>query len=59
MDEAKLHAYKMGYDCGMRGANEDNCNFRIFSAREYTREWERGKKDAEIVKQKLAPHFNP
>lgn len=47
-----LDAYKMGYDCGMNGANQINCNFRIFGSPESTREWERGKEQAEIDKKK-------
>jgi hypothetical protein len=42
----KSYAYKMGYDCGKNGANTTNCHFSIFSSKENTKEWERGKKDA-------------
>jgi len=41
------HAYKMGYDCGKNGATEENCHFTIFGTKEGTKEWERGKRDAE------------
>lgn len=43
-------AYALGYSCGMNGANTTNCNFRAFSTPENTRAWERGKKDAEEIK---------
>jgi len=43
----KEYAYKMGYDCGLNGSNLTNCAFNIFSSTENTKEWERGKKDAE------------
>lgn len=43
-------AYEHGYDCGINGANQTNCNFTIFSTPEKTKEWERGKKDAEKSK---------
>lgn len=46
MDELR-HAYEMGLDCGTNGPNIVNCNFRIFATPEQTKEWERGKKDAE------------
>lgn len=41
------HAYKMGYDCGINGANKTNCHFSIFSSPENTKAWEKGKSDAE------------
>jgi len=47
----KSYAYKMGYDCGLNGANETNCNFGIFSTPENTKLWEEGKKDADKVKE--------
>ena len=37
--------YDMGYDAGLNGANETNCNFRLFATREATKEWERGHKN--------------
>lgn len=43
-------AYDYGKDCGLRGPNETNCNFRIFATRELTTEWERGKADADRLK---------
>lgn len=44
------YAYKMGYDCGANGPNLTNCGFAIFSTSENTREWERGKRDADAIK---------
>lgn len=41
------HAFDMGYDCGINGANAVNCDFRIFSAPEFTKAWESGKKLAD------------
>lgn len=46
----KEYAYKMGYDCGLNGATLTNCAFNIFSSPENTKEWERGKKEAEQIK---------
>lgn len=40
-------AYLAGYDCGKVGANTTNCAFGLFSSREKTRAWERGKADAD------------
>lgn len=47
------NAYEAGYDNGMNGANPTNCDFRIFGSPESTREWERGKEQAEIDKEKI------
>lgn len=44
---APKSAYQHGYDCGIHGPNSINCNFGIFSSPENTKEWERGKADAE------------
>lgn len=38
-------AYSAGYDCGMYGPNDRNCDFRWFKSVEMTKDWERGKKD--------------
>lgn len=46
----KSDAYRFGYDCGINGANQTNCNCAIFSSREKTKEWERGKADADSTK---------
>lgn len=43
-------AEKYGYDCGKHGANTTNCNFAIFSRRELTKAWERGKAKADREK---------
>ena len=43
MKEELKHAYKMGEDCARNGTNEINCDFRIFSAPEKTKEWEKGR----------------
>lgn len=42
----KKYAHKMGYDCGINGANTTNCHFTIFSRKEFTKSWEEGKKKA-------------
>lgn len=43
----KARAERMGYDCARNGANETNCDFRLFATPELTAAWERGKKRAE------------
>ena len=42
----KEYAYKMGYDCGINGANTTNCHFAIFFSEKTMRAWEQGKRDA-------------
>ena len=37
------HCEAMGYDCAKNGANETNCNFRIFGTATGEDAWERGK----------------
>lgn len=49
------YAYEKGYDCGLNGANMDNCHFAIFSTPENTRAWEQGKRDAEGGKARRQP----
>ena len=44
---SKEYAYKMGKDCAKNGANTTNCHFSIFSSKENTEAWERGKKEKE------------
>lgn len=39
--------YLAGYDSGVNGPNETNCNFRLFATPEQTKEWERGRFDAD------------
>ena len=34
--------YRAGFDCGINGANEENCNFRLFATPEQIEEWRRG-----------------
>ena len=41
--------YRAGFDCGINGANEENCNFRLFATPEQIEEWRRGKKDADKI----------
>ena len=43
----KMTPYDAGWDCALNGSNEVNCDFRIFSSRANTHEWERGKRNAE------------
>jgi len=43
--EEKTEEYIQGFDAGRYGANERNCNFRLFSTPEKTKEWERGNRD--------------
>lgn len=43
-------AYRLGYDCDLNGPNLTNSSYLIFSVPENTREWERGKKEAEEIK---------
>ena len=45
LDESE--AYRRGYDCGVNGANTENCHFAIFSTHKKMKEWERGKADAD------------
>lgn len=44
------HAYNMGYDCAINGADDINCHFSIFSTTENTKAWANGKKDGENEK---------
>lgn len=37
------YAYDHGFDCGVNGADTDNCDYTIFSCSENTQAWERGK----------------
>lgn len=41
------HCYRLGYDCGKNGASATNRHFAAFATTEKTKEWERGKADAE------------
>ena len=51
MKDETSKEYRAGFDCGINGANEENCHFALFASPEQTKEWERGKKDAEEIKQ--------
>jgi len=42
--KAASKEFKAGYDAGLYGPNEDNCNFRFFATLGQTKEWERGNK---------------
>jgi len=39
--------YKMGRDYAANGANEENCHFLLLGSQEKTKEWERGRDDAQ------------
>lgn len=42
-----VDAFEYGYDCEINGPNHrTNCHFSIFSSKENTRAWEKGKKAA-------------
>lgn len=43
--------YDLGFDCGKNGVNETNCSFSIFSNKERTQAWERGKTAGEKARQ--------
>ena len=45
MEEEKTKEYKAGYDASLNGANEVNCDFRLFNTPKKTREWEKGNED--------------
>jgi hypothetical protein len=36
--------FAQGFDCGLRGPNENNCHFSLFSSLEKTKAWAAGKK---------------
>ena len=44
LSKEEKYAYEMGKDCKLNGANEKNCNFKIFSSPSMTRAWELGNK---------------
>ncbi|HLZ39438.1 MAG TPA: hypothetical protein VKQ11_00655 [Candidatus Sulfotelmatobacter sp.] len=52
----EITPYSAGYDCGKNGPNGRNCHFGLFCTAENTREWERGKRDAEVAKEPEAKH---
>ncbi len=43
-------AYSAGYDCGMYGPNDRNCDFRWFKDPKMTKDWESGKANGEKFK---------
>lgn len=45
----------MGYDCGKHGADQKNCDFRLFCSPDHTAAWERGRAKAERDKRIQAP----
>jgi hypothetical protein len=40
------HAYNMGMDYYLNGVRDNNCHFSLFSTKEGTKAWERGRDDA-------------
>ena len=48
MKEETKKAYEAGKDCALNGANQENCDFRIFSSPEKTKAWENGKNGIKI-----------
>ena len=40
---SRKYAFDMGVDYAKNGANQTNCDFRLFATQELTYEWERGK----------------
>lgn len=45
--------YEAGYDAGENGASMRNCHFGFFSTPERTKEWERGKAEAEAIHRRI------
>lgn len=45
MKEELKEAYEAGIDYAKNGANENNCNFSLFSSKEKTKAWEQGVDD--------------
>ena len=52
MKQEQTTEYKAGYDCGLNGADVINSDFRLFATPEQTKEWEQGKRDAELDNKK-------
>ncbi len=42
----KEYAYKMGKDCAKNGPTLENCHFSIFSSKENSEAWQRGKNES-------------
>jgi len=47
--------YKLGFDCGLNGANMENCHCSIFSSPENTKKWEQGKRDGDAKRLRRKP----
>jgi|GEM_PF-5113668 len=47
---SEAYAYKMGFNCGFYGPNQENCHFSIFSSPRNAQAWEDGKRAAERLK---------
>lgn len=45
-----IEAYRAGKDCGENGPNLKNCHYTHFATPEQTKAWERGKAQADAVK---------
>lgn len=43
-------AYKAGFDCSIRGPDENNCHHKFFRSKSLTKAWETGKLAGEMVK---------
>jgi hypothetical protein len=50
------YCYNAGKDAGINGPNSTNCHFRLFSSREQTEAWERGKRDGDALKRQWDAH---
>lgn len=48
--KSESDCYNAGYDCGKNGVTASNCCFSFFRTPEMTKEWERGKEQAEREK---------
>lgn len=44
-DHDLQECYDLGFDAGENGANDRNCDFRIFSNPEKTKAWEHGNRE--------------
>jgi len=47
------YAFDMGRDYALMGANTTNCHFSIFSSREMTKAWERGRDSVPVKERKF------
>lgn len=46
----EVESYNAGFDCGVNGADANNCAIKYFSTQETMHAWEQGKKHAEEIK---------